>query len=157
MKKIFTVELKETEIVQPEGSTDFVEVVKSKQTYPVYLTNYAMARGHDMGLLKSSLINDLIKMKSVVDAEGSQEEKVANFMEQIDEQHAINVIYLAFLGANPKTEIAKDQFLQQYQATFTEKITLYLNILSAAVDADPNAFADGLAKSTAKAGKDEKK
>lgn len=159
-KKIYSIELKEVEIVSPEGNTEeFIEVVKNKRTYPVFLTNYALSKGYDMGILKSTLITDLVNIEKNMKkaATDSKEEQAGAVLENLDEKKMLDVIYLSFVGANPKVTMTHDEFLQQYHATFTEKVKLYFNIISSAVEADPNAFAEGLKKSQAKPEKNEKK
>lgn len=155
-KKIYSIELKDQEFVQIEGSDEFVETFKNAKRYPVFLTNYALAKGHDMGLLKSSLISDLVKMKVAMDT-GDPLKQEENLMQSIDEQKMLHVIYLAFKGANPSTNMSLDEFLQKYHAAFQEKLELYIKIIEAAIDASPNTFAEGLQKSTASAKADEKK
>ena len=150
-KKIYSIELKEVEILQAEGSEEFVEVVKNKRKYPVFLTNFSLSRGRDLGILKTSLMSDLLLIKNKTDnPNGKTEEDVAaDAIADIEESKMLDVIYLAFIGANPKSDISKDDFLQQYHADYTEKVMLYFNIIAAAVSADPNAFSKGLEKSTA--------
>jgi len=157
-KKIYSIELKEVEIVSTNDE-EFIEIEKNKRVYPVFLTNYALSKGYDMGILKSTLITDLVNiernMKKTV--EDSKEEQAGAILENIDEKKMLDVIFLAFVGANPRVAISQDEFLQQYHATFTEKVKLYFNIIASAVEADPNAFAEGLKKSQAKPDKNEKK
>lgn len=156
-KKIHVIELKETKIVEVEGTEEFTEVVLQKKKYPVYLTNYALSRGYDMGILKTSLIQDMLSIKNDLDDSKAADDNAEALLNNIDENKMHDVIYLAFIGANPKTNISKEEFLQQYHDSYTEKIQLYFNLITAAVDADPNAFAKGLEKSMAKPSKDEKK
>ncbi|MGM7637573.1 hypothetical protein [Bacillus sp. Hm123] len=157
-KKIHVIELRETEFVQIEGTEEFTEVTKRKQKYPVYLTNYALSRGHDLGILKTSLITDLLKIKSGLNdleekkKQSGKENKEAEaeaVISNLDENKMMDVIYLAFLGANPNVSIDKYEFLKQYHAQYQDKVMLYFNIIATAVDADPNAFAKSLEKSTA--------
>lgn len=151
-KKIHSIELKEVEIVQVEGSEEFVEIVKNQRKFPVFLTNFSLSRGRDLGILKTSLMSDLLMIKTKKDnSNGKNEEDfAADAIADIEESKMLDVIYLAFIGANPKSNMTKDEFLQQYHADYTEKLMLYFNIIAAAVSADPNAFAKGLEKSTAK-------
>jgi len=150
-KKIYSIELKEVEILPVEGSEEFVEVVKKQRKYPVFLTNFSLSRGRDMGILKTSLMSDLLLIKNKTDnSNGKTEEDVAtDVIADIEESKMLDVIYLAFVGANPKSNMTKDEFLQQYHADYTEKLMLYFNIIAAAVSADPNAFSKSLEKSTA--------
>lgn len=157
VKKIHVIELKETEFVQVEGTEDFTEVVRNKKKYPVYLTNYALSRGYDIGILKTSIIQDMLSIKNDLDDSKAAEDNAEALLNNIDENKMHDVIYLAFIGANPKENITKEEFLQQYHDSYTEKVQLYFNIITAAVDADPNAFAKGLENSMAKPNKDEKK
>lgn len=159
-KKIYSIELKETEIVpREENSDEFIEIVRNRRKYPVFLTNFALSKGYDLGILKSTLVTDLVNISKSMKATSSddKEEQAGAVLENIDEKKMLDVIYLAFVGANPRVNISQEDFLQQYHASFTEKVQLYFNIVSAAVEADPNAFADGLKKSQAKPDKDEKK
>lgn len=151
-KRIHTILLQEKEFVQVDRTDDFVEVVKSSKRYPVYLTNYALSKGHDMGILKSTLVSDLLNIKGV-----SDDDKAQTFIEGLDEQKMLNIIYLAFKGANPKSEITKDEFMSLYHGDFEERMKLYVAIIESAVKSDPNSFAKGLEESTEKTGTREKK
>lgn len=148
-KKIHVIELKEVEIVQVEGTEEFTEVVRNKRKYPVFLTNFALSRGYDTGILDSSLISELLKIKKSLNGSYTKEEQAESVVGHMDENKMMDVIYLAFVGANPKTDITKDDFLMQYHADFTEKMKLYFEIVSAVVNTNTNAFAKGLDQSTA--------
>lgn len=154
--KIYSIELKDQEIVQVDGTEEFIATFKNKKQYPVFLTNYSLSKGHDMGLLKSSLLSDLLKLESVTKLD-SEREQAEMIMQSIDEQKMLKVIYLAFKGANPSVDLSLDEFLQKYHANYQEKLELYMNIISAAIDSDSSAFAKGLKDSTQKIGTTEKK
>ena len=151
--KIHKLTLKELEIREVNG--EYEEVFFNEKTYPIYLSNYALKKGKEMGLIESSLFTDLLKMysmKSATDQEGNINPEAIDpsALANLDETKAQKVIYLAFLGGNKKIEMTFDEFLELYHYTIVETLELYMELIVGLIDDDPNAFADGLKKSTAK-------
>lgn len=58
--KIQKVELKEIEIVTVDG--EFETRFVNEKIHPAFLTNAAVKKGYDTGLLESSLFEDLLKI-----------------------------------------------------------------------------------------------
>lgn len=153
-KKIHTITLRELEFVEIEG--EYKEVYKNEKKYPLFLSNHSLRRGRDMGLVRSSMINDLLGMEKSV--KGKEDDDAArDLINDLSEEKMHNVIYLAFLGANPRSEYTIDDFLQRYHLDYTETLNLYLEILKSSVDGGNNKFAAGLRKSTKKPSSKEKK
>ncbi|EON71870.1 hypothetical protein [Lysinibacillus sphaericus] len=59
--KIQKFELKEVEIVTVDG--EFEKRFVNEKVHPAFLTNAAVKKGYDTGLLESSLFEDLLKIK----------------------------------------------------------------------------------------------
>lgn len=151
--KIHKLILKESEIREVNG--EYEEVFFNEKTYPVYLSNYALKKGKEMGLIESSLFTDLIKiyrMRSASDEEGNINPEAIDpsTLASLDETKAQKVIYLAFLGGSKKIEMTFDEFLELYHYTIVETLELYMELIVGLIDDNPNVFADGLKKSTAK-------
>lgn len=157
--KIHKLTLKESEIREVNG--EYEEVFFNEKTYPIYLSNYALKKGKEMGLIESSLFTDLLKMysmKSATDEEGNvnPESIDPSALASLDETKAQKVIYLAFLGGNKKIEMTFDEFLELYHYTVVETLELYMELIVGLIDDEPNKFAQGLQKSEGKS-KDKKK
>lgn len=151
--KIHKLILKESEIREVDG--EYEEVFFNEKTYPVYLSNYALKKGKEMGLIESSLFTDLIKiyrMRSAADEEGNINPEAIDpsTLASLDETKAQKVIYLAFLGGSKKIKMTFDEFLELYHYTIVETLELYMELIVGLIDDNPNVFADGLKKSTAK-------
>lgn len=157
--KIHKLILKESEIREVDG--EYEEVFFNEKTYPIYLSNYALKKGKEMGLIESSLFTDLLKMysiKTATDEEGNvnPESIDPSALASLDETKAQKVIYLAFLGGNKKIEMTFDEFLELYHYTVVETLELYMELIVGLIDDEPNKFAQGLQKSEGKS-KDKKK
>lgn len=150
-KKIHVLELKQIEVVEVDGEFEqrFVNVKK----YPVYLTNAAMRRGRDMGLIENSLIAEFSKLGAFQDLQGIELAGGENDFDKleklsgIDDEPMINVIYLAFIGANKSVKMDFEEFMELYHLDFTETLTLYVTLISESFSHDNN-FAAGLIGST---------
>lgn len=153
-KKIHTIELKELEFVEIDG--EFREVYKNEKRYPLYITNHSLKRGRDLGLMESSMLADLLSLEK--NTKGKKKEDAArSVIDDLTEEKMINVIYLAFLGANPQTEYSIDDFIERYHGTYIDTVTLYTEIISSTITGGENKFAAGLQKSTKKPSAKEKK
>lgn len=155
MKKIEVITLKEREILETEDG-EFVEAFKNEKKYPVFITNYALRKGYDMGLIKSTLIADLLKIHTEEDG-ATEKEQGQSALEMFNEEKVLNVIYLAFLGANRKTDLDIDEFTERYHASYTDSLDLYIKLIQGALGNSTNGFAKGLEKSTQKPSSQEKK
>lgn len=150
--KVQKVELKELEFV--EVNSEFEQQFTNQKTYPAFLTNAAVKRGHDMGMIESSLWEDLLKIKgleSVVDE--ADEEAALQAMNTFDEQKLISVVYLAVIGANRQLSYSFEEFLERYHYSFEETIQLYANLLVNMISSSPNEFSKELTKATKKSKK----
>lgn len=154
MKKIEVITLKEREFLETEEG--YVEAFKNEKKYPVFLTNYALRKGYDLGLIKSTLIADLLKISTVEDG-ATEKEQGQSALETFDERKILNVIYLAFLGANRNSNLDVDDFTDRYHASYTDQLELYINLIKGAIENSTNSFAKGLEKSTQRPSSNEKK
>lgn len=147
--KVQKVELKELGFVEVDG--EFVQQFTNQKVYPAFLTNAAIKRGHDMGMIETSLWEDLLKIKgleTVVDA--TDEEAALQAMNTFDEQRLIGVVYLSVIGANRQLTYSFEEFLERYHYSFEETIQLYANLLVNMISSSPNEFSKELTKATKK-------
>lgn len=153
MKKVEVLELKEVELVEVEDGEYEQRFVNAKK-YPVFLTNAAMRRGRDLGLIENSLIGEFAKLGSFQELQGIDVENLeGDFsalekLAKIDDEPMINVIYLAFIGANKSVKMDMQEFMDKYHLDFTETLTLYISLITESFSNDNN-FAAGLRNSMA--------
>lgn len=154
--KVRKVTLKDVEIREVNG--EFEKVFANEKTYPVFLTNYALKKGKELGLIESSLFSNLLKMQGLEALAGGQVKDLdPSIFDQIDETKMQQVIYLAFIGANKNTDLSFDEFLEKYHDPIDETMELYMNLIADLVSTDPNQFAKGLQQSASKSRKNGKK
>lgn len=152
--KIEKLILKESEIVEIDG--EFKQIFKNEKTVPCFLTNYSLKKGKDLGLLKGSLVAEVMKLIPLTKLK-DEDDITSEAMQEFDELEMLKVIYIGCLGANKDFELDFDEFVSLYQEPFEKTLALYTNLLSALVSSDPNQFAKGLQKSTSKSRKNGKK
>lgn len=154
--KVRKVTLKDIEVREVNG--EFEKVFVNEKTYPIFLTNYALKKGKEMGLIESSLFTSLLKMQGLEALTGGQAKDLdPSIFDQIDETKMQQVIYLAFIGANKNADLTFDEFLEKYHEPIDETMELYMNLIFDLVASDPNQFAKGLQQSTSKSRKNGKK
>jgi hypothetical protein len=156
--KVRKVTLKDVEVREVNG--EFERVFVNEKTYPVFLTNYALKKGKEMGLIESSLFSDLLKMKgleALVNNDPNLNDIDSPVFERIDETKMLKLIYLAFIGANKNIDLSFDEFLQKYHESIEYTMELYMNLIADLMSTDPNQFAKGLQQSTNKSTKNGKK
>lgn len=151
--KVQKVVLKELEVKNIDG--EFKTQYVNEQTYPAFLTNYAMKKGKEMGLIESSILHDLLKLQALQGAKDGEEVNLSA-LEQIDQTNMHKFIYLAFQGANPKEKMSFDDFLEKFHEPLVESMQLYATLISDVISQDPNQFAAAFQKSTNTGGKDKK-
>jgi hypothetical protein len=154
--KVRKVTLKDVEVREVNG--EFEKVFVNEKTHPVFLTNYALKKGKEMGLIESSLFTSLLKMQGLEALAKKQTNDLdPSIFDQIDETKMQQVIYLAFIGANKNTDLSFDEFLQKYHDPIEKTMELYMNLIVDLMSTDPNQFAKGLQKSINKSTKHGKK
>lgn len=151
--KIQTVELKEMQIVEIEG--EFQSSYGNVRKYPAFLTNASVKKGFDMGLLESSLFEDLLKLKSLETIISNQKKKQkdnsddmedsAKTLAALNEQKLIAVVYLGVLGANKNLNMTFDEFLELYHYELPKTVEMYGKLIVGLVDKSNN-FANELGK-----------
>ncbi|MBJ7935309.1 MULTISPECIES: hypothetical protein [Bacillus] len=152
--KVQKITLKEVEFVEVED--EYEKRFINKQNYPAFLTNYALKKGQEEGLITSSIIADIVKFQAL-DGLRNEDNKDLSALEQIDQTSIHKVIYMAFKGANPKEKLTFDDFLQKYHDSLAESMELYTKLVVDVISQDPNQFAAALKKSTNSGGNGEKK
>jgi hypothetical protein len=146
--KIRKITLKDVEIKEVNG--EFERVYTNEKTYPAFLTNYALKKGKELGLIESSLFSDLLKLQGLQRLESIDKglgDIDPSVFESIDETKMMKVIYLAFIGANKNTALSFDEFLEKYHAPLEEMMDLYMNLIADLMSSDKNQFAAALRKS----------
>ncbi|KZR58362.1 hypothetical protein [Pseudobacillus badius] len=160
--KIQKVVLKDIGFKENENG-EFISYFTNEQSYPACLTNAALKKGKEMGIIESSLFTDLLKLREL---EGLVKENGATdkgakvtpeMLEALDEGKMQQVIYLGFLGANRNSTLTFDEFLEKYHLPLMETIELYINLCTDAITSDSNQFATELKKSTSNVNKNKKK
>ncbi|MED2797369.1 hypothetical protein P4244_07135 [Bacillus thuringiensis] len=152
--KVQKITLKEVGFVEVEG--EYEQRFINKQNYPAFLTNYALKKGQEEGLITSSIIADIVKFQAL-DGLRNEGNKDLSALEQIDQTSIHKVIYMSFKGANPKEKLTFDDFLQKYHDSLAESMELYTKLVVDVISQDPNQFAAALKKSTSSGGNGEKK
>lgn len=153
--KIQRLTLKEIEVREVNG--EFEQVSVNERSYPIFLTNYALKKGKEKGLIETSLFADLLKLQALEGLQNGVDNIDPEALESLDEEKMQRIVYLAFCGANKNDELSFDEFLQKYHYNFTETITMYMQLITGLLTSDSNAFAKGLKASTSKSNKNEKK
>ncbi|MGG0731553.1 hypothetical protein [Bacillus paramycoides] len=152
--KIQTVTLKELEVVKVDGEyqTRFV----NDEVFPAFLTNYALKKGQEMGLIDTSIFTDLLKFQALAGVDKGKDVDL-EALGQIDQTNMHKIIYLAFQGANPKEKLSFDDFLKRFHEPLVESMQLYATLITDVINQDPNQFAVAFQKSTNSGGNGEKK
>jgi hypothetical protein len=147
MINIEKVTLKESEIVEIDG--EYKHLLRGERTVPCFLTNYSLKRGKELGLLKGSLIADVVKLIPLSKL-GSQslDDIDSEAFKDIDEVKMLAVVYVGCIGANKNFDLDFDAFVSQYHEGYETLLALYANLIAGLVQRDPNQFARGLQKST---------
>lgn len=152
--KVHTITLKEVEVVKVNGEyeTRFI----NEETYPAFLTNHALQKGKDIGLIESSIFSDLLKFQALSGVNKGENADL-EALGKIDQSNMHKIIYLAFSGANPKEGLSYDGFLERFHDPLVESMQLYATLITDVINQDPNQFAAAFQKSTSNSGKDKKK
>jgi hypothetical protein len=143
--KIEKILLKESEIVEVEGQ--YKQIFKNQKAVPCFLTNYSLKRGKDLGLLKGSLIADVMKLIPLTKLK-SADDIDPETMRELDELEMMKVIYVGCIGADKNFELDFDEFVSQFHESYEDTLILYTTLVSALIQKDPNQFAKGLKNST---------
>ncbi len=161
--KINKITLFKQELVEKDGEYELV--IKDEETVPCVVTNRALQLAKQMGVTKSSLATDLLnlqpadeinakELKQLESGEIEPEDvniKLGQFGE-IEDEKILQAIYIGYIGGqfllgNKEPKYNFDEFLERYNAGVTERITLYMNLLT---DERGNEFKTEIEKSTSK-------
>lgn len=156
--KVRKITLKDIEFREVNG--EFERIFINEKSYPVFLTNYALKRGKELGYIESSLFSNVIKLQGLEKLSQGKEEFENiddNLLNELDETKMQQMIYLAFLGANKSSEMSFDEFITKYHDSVEQTMELYTNLISDLISSDPNQFAKAMQKSTNKSNKNGKK
>lgn len=149
--KISTIELKETEVIELEDGSFEKRFINPKK-YPAFLTNRSLVTGRNLGITKTSLIGELIKMNSLSPGNGEldMENLTSEQAELIDTEKYLPVIYLGIVGANKNSELSYEDFLDGYHGDTEQVLNDYLDLVIPYVQQNSSEFRKGLEKSTSK-------
>ncbi|TLS37737.1 hypothetical protein [Pseudalkalibacillus caeni] len=149
--KISSIELKDVEIIELENG-EFEKRYINPKRYPAFLTNRALATGKRLGITKSSLFAEIVKLSDVIGDEDeiNSDDLTPEQAEVIDADKYLPVIYLAVIGANKTLELSYEEFLDKYQGDIEEIVNDYMELVLPYLQQDPNEFKKGLEKSTSK-------
>lgn len=145
--KIVQIELKDLEILIDEETGEYKKFYKNEKKYPVFLTNYSLSIGKDLGLTKSSLIGDILKLDGI-DSDDKATREEAH--EGLDQTKMTKIIYLGFIGANKSIKLTFDEFIEKFHYSFEDIVEMYFTLVIALMSNDKNNFASGLLKSAKK-------
>jgi hypothetical protein len=149
--KVSTITLKDVDIVELEDGSFEKRFVNPKK-YPAFLTNRSLATGRNLGITKSSLISELVKMRSLTDKDGEldMENITPEQADLIDTENYLPVIYLGIKGANKSLELSYEEFLDKYHEDIEQVLNDYVNLIMPYLQQNSNEFKKGLEKSTSK-------
>lgn len=149
--KITAIELKEVEVVELEDGTFEKRFINPKK-YPAFLTNRSLATGRNLGITKSSLIGELVKLNGLAGKDGKidPENLTSEQADLIDAENYLPVIYLGIIGANKSIELTYDDFLDKYQGDIEQVLQDYMNLVMPYIQENSNEFRKGFEKSTSK-------
>lgn len=142
--------------IKIEGDTP--EIVKENvRKKPLYLTNRAIKKGYDTGILASSLYTSLLSVyndKALHDiknmTEVQKEAASVAILDKINMSEVYAVVYLAYIGANKDDDMDMDSFLDAIDVTDMELITIYFALLqSLLATSNKDAFVKKLKQNTA--------
>lgn len=153
-KKIHSVVLKELEIIENGG--EYIEHYRNERKVPLFITNHSLRRARDFGIIETSMLSDLVALVQNTEGKKTQETTKA-VLSDLSEEKMLNVIYVAYLGANPKATETIDDFVELYHGSYLETVQLYTDLITATVTGGDNNFASSLRKHTRKPKAGEKK
>lgn len=131
----------------------FERVFTNEKRYPVYLTNYALKKGKEYGIIDTSVFSELAMMEDFVKKVDENGDLKVGSLRDFEEERIMKVIYVGFIGANPKADVSYDDFMSRYHGGIEDMLELYVKLLSSLVASDPNQFSKELEKATEKSKK----
>lgn len=140
--------LKEMEVREVNG--EYEQHFYNEKTYPIFLTNYALKKGKEMGLIETSLFSELAKMGAMQGAVDENGEMDVTALESLDQDKILNMIYLALITSNRNIDLTYNDFLERFHYAMEDYIELYANLITGLVSADPNQFAGEFKRATDK-------
>lgn len=119
---------------------EFVLIKSEEVTVPLVLTNRAINYAHQNGVIKSSVIGDLVSLSNMGDD-----------MEGLEDMKILETIYTAYIGGQfilgkKEPELDFDNFTEHFQASSMEQVEIYQKILIG----KENQFIKEIEKSTKK-------
>jgi hypothetical protein len=149
--KVSTIVLKDVEVVELEDGSFEKRFINPKK-YPAFLTNRSLAAGRNLGITKSSLIGELVKLQSLSGENGELDMKdvTPEQADLIDAENYLPVIYLGIKGANKSLELSYEEFLDKYHEDIEQVLNDYVDLIMPYLQQNSNEFKKGLEKSTSK-------
>lgn len=164
-KKIIAIELKELQIIEKEDGT-YEHGFTNKRKVPAMITNFSLKRGRDLGITESGLLADLFKLQNLgqknkknsndigefIDVDDllkdSESEKKKESLDMLSPEKITPVIYLGILGANPKTILSFDDFLERYHEDIEVMMQQYSELIQGLFANQTNNYAKGYIEAT---------
>lgn len=140
--KINKITLVDVEIKEVDG--EYQKHYINETNYPAFLTNYALKKGKEMGLIESSLVNEVMNWSK------------GNTEDQFNENKMLPLLYLSILGAEPDIELTYEEFVRRYHYSLSDTMELYSDIVDSITESENN-FSRGLMNSTNKSDSSKKK
>jgi len=142
-----TVELKTLQVYEEGGV--YKEKYIDSEKHPAMLTNYSLKVGKDSGLIKGSLLADIMHLQKLQDVKDDPDQ-AAEAMERLDTTECLKVIFLACSGLKKDFKYSFDEFAERYHEDTQTTIQTYAELIADLADKDPNQFAKSLQDSTKK-------
>ncbi|UBH10592.1 hypothetical protein [Macrococcus armenti] len=158
-KKIIAIELKELQIIEKEDGS-FEHGFTNKTKVPAMLTNFALKRGRDLGITEGGLLADLFKLQSIGNKSKKRSDDFINAddllndgineegLDAISPEKITPVIYLGIIGANPKTTLSFDDFLERYHEDIEVMMQQYSELIQGLFNQQSNNYAKGYIEAT---------
>lgn len=140
--KINKITLVDVEIKEVDG--EYQKHYFNETNYPAFLTNYALKKGKEMGLIESSLVNEVMNWSK------------GNTEDQFNENKMLPLLYLSILGAEPDIELTYEEFVRRYHYSLSDTMELYSDLVDSITESENN-FSRGLINSTNKSDSSKKK
>ncbi len=144
---IQTIVLKTLQVYEEDGI--YKEKYIDTEKYPAMLTNYSLKVGQDRGLIKGSLLADIMHLQKLQDVEDNPDQ-AAEAMERLDTTECLKVIFLACAGLKKGFPYSFDEFAERYHEDTETIIETYAELISDLAQKDTNQFAKALENSTKK-------
>lgn len=158
-KKIIAIELKELQIIEKEDGS-YEHGFTNKRKVPAMITNFSLKRGRDLGITEGGLLTDLFKLQSIGKKSKRQSDDFisaddllndgidAEGLDAISSEKITPVIFLGIIGANPKTSLTFDDFLELYHEDIEVMMQQYTELIQGLFANQSNKYEKGYKEAT---------